>query len=244
MAITLIESRHARQWHAGEVGMSMTFHAGVIAFAALMAGQAVVQSEQRTAEAIHFAQLEPAKPPEPPPEATQQPPASGDAIAVPVLAKGFQVLVAPVNIPTDIPPVDLTKAVTDEADFSGRGVAGGVARGVEGGIVPANGSTATGQPYFEFQVERGIAQIPGGPAPHYPELLRQAGVEGEVLAQFVVDTGGRVEPGSFKVLRTTHELFAEAVEAVIPSMRFEPAEAGGHKVRMLAQQAFAFSLDR
>ncbi len=48
----------------------------------------------------------------------------------------------------------------------------------------------TGGVYFEFQVERGVRQVPGSGSVKYPDVLRPARVEGEVLAQFVVDTSG------------------------------------------------------
>jgi protein TonB len=66
-------------------------------------------------------------------------------------------------------------------------------------------------------------------------------VEGEVLAQFVVDTTGHYEEGSFKVLKSSHELFTQAVRDALPQLRFNPAEAGGAKVRQLVQQPFTFS---
>ena len=40
-------------------------------------------------------------------------------------------------------------------------------------------------------------------------MLRSANVEGEVLAQFVVDTTGRADMSTFKVLKSTHELFTQ-----------------------------------
>jgi len=155
--------------------------------------------------------------------------------------KGFQVLQAPVNIPIKIPDIDLSKKVTDEADFSGKGVKGGVAKGVEGGTpqkIDAN------QTYFEFQVEKPVSQIPGTGSPRYPDALRSSGVEGEVQAQFVVDEDGRAEAGSFKVLKATNDLFASAVRTALPNMRFYAAEVGGHKVKQLVQQSIQFKLDR
>jgi len=99
-----------------------------------------------------------------------------------------------------------------------------------------------GQPYFEFQVEKQAQQIPRTGNLRYPDLLRSANVEGEVLAQFVVDASGQYEPGSFKVLKSSHDLFTQAVKTAIPSMSFYPAEIGGKKVRQLVQQPFTFSL--
>src|SRR6185369_14410425 len=134
----------------------------------------------------------------------------------------------------------LSKKVTDEADFSGKGVAGGSSKGVVGGTAPVNSD----QPYFEFQVEKQVATIPGQPRPVYPDILKSANVEGEVLAQFVVDTTGRYEAGTFKVLKSTNEQFTNSVKNALPRMKFYPAEVGGRKVKQLVQQPFTFSLQK
>jgi len=149
------------------------------------------------------------------------------------------VLTAPVDIPDVIPEIDLSKKLTNEADFSGRGVAGGVASGVVGGSVVNQDQT-----FFDFQVEKPVAPIPGSGSPRYPEILLSAGVEGQVLGQFVVDTLGRVESGSFKVIRSDHDLFSAAVRSALPAMRFLPAEVGGRKVKQLVQQPFVFNRQR
>lgn len=158
-------------------------------------------------------------------------------MAAPPPPKGFQVLTAPVDIPDVIPEIDLTKKVTDEADFSGKGAAGGTSKGVAGGVAQAN----TDQPFFEFQVEKPAAQIGGNP-PQYPELLRSANVAGQVIAQFVVDTVGRADMSTFKVLESDHDLFVAAVKRSLPSFKFIPAETGGRKVKQLVQLPFAFNL--
>ena len=75
-------------------------------------------------------------------------------------------------------------------------------------------------------------------------MLRQAGVEGEVLAQFVVDTTGSAENGSLKILKSSHDLFVQSVKNALPHMRFIPAEVGGRKVKQLVQQPFTFSITK
>ena len=107
------------------------------------------------------------------------------------------------------------------------------------GSVPDGGGLWT-----EAIVEKPALALPGSPVPAYPELLRRAGVVEEVVAQFVVDTSGRVEPDSFRALRETHPLFAAAVARVLPRMRFVAAEVGGHHVRQLVQQSFVFAIER
>ena len=100
------------------------------------------------------------------------------------------------------------------------------------------------EPYFEFQVEVPVKPAPGSAMPRYPNLLRQAAVEGEVLAQFVVDTTGRAEVGSLKILKSSHDLFTESVRTALPQMRFVPADVGGKKVKQLVQEPFSFSMSR
>ncbi|CAN5917298.1 hypothetical protein BH11GEM1_BH11GEM1_06970 [soil metagenome] len=112
-------------------------------------------------------------------------------------------------------------------------------------LVAARSATAdTNQPYFEFQATKLARQIPGTGNMRYPALLRAANVEGEVLAQFVVDRDGIVEPGTFKVLKSNHDLFTQAVKAALPDMRFHPAEVKGVRVKQLVQQPFTFGLSR
>lgn len=125
--------------------------------------------------------------------------------------------------------------------------------GVRGGIAMAPPQASRQQdspragsgvePYFEFQVEKPVAQISGTGSPWYPDALRSARVEGEVQAQFVVNQDGNVEVNTFKVFKATNNLFASAVRAALPNMRYHPAEVGGKHVRQLVQQSFQFKLD-
>ena len=104
--------------------------------------------------------------------------------------------------------------------------------------------STTDQPYFEFQVEQAVRIAPGSAHPSYPAMLKSANVEGEVLAQFVVDTTGRAEMGTFRVLKSSHDGFTQAVRSVLPFMRFIPATTGGRKVRQMVQHPFTFALSR
>src|SRR5262249_7426390 len=109
------------------------------------------------------------------------------------------------------------------------------------GPVPVN----DGQTYFEFQVESPVSARPGTAAmPKYPAELRAANIEGSVLAQFTVDTTGTPVLETFKVLKTTHDLFTQAVKAALPGMRFSPALVGGRPVKQLVQMPFNFNLSK
>jgi len=100
------------------------------------------------------------------------------------------------------------------------------------------------QPYLDSEVEKPVVMAPGARGPPYPDMLRTAGIEGTVLAQFVVDTTGRAEMSTFKVLKSDNDLFSNAVKNALQRMRFLPAEVGGRKVKQLVEQPFQFSLNR
>jgi protein TonB len=176
---------------------------------------------------------------EKPPEPEKKPPPP-DVVVAPPPPKGFQILTAPIEIPDVLPEIDLSKKMTDEADFTGKGVAGGTSKGVVGGVPqPLNNTEAT---YFDFQVEKQAALVPGQGPPDYPEMLKAGAIQGEVQAQFVIDTMGRADMSTFKVLKSTHQLFTDAVRKQLPKYRFLPAEVGGRKVKQLVQLPFSFSI--
>ncbi len=229
----LLESKKKKEKFLGGGTFSVFGHVLLIWGAIVATANAGQKLKEAKEQKVDFVEVKKDKPKEPPKDQPKM------EAQVPIV-KGFQVLTAPINIPDVIPEIDLSKSVTNEADFSGKGVQGGVANGTKGGIVPVEQS----QTYFEFQVEKPVVQAPGSAAPRYPEILKSAGVEGEVLAQFVVDTTGRAENGSFKVLKTSHELFALAVKNALPGMRFLPAEVGGKKVKQLVQQPFVFAIQK
>ena len=232
----LIETKASKQRRSGGTIISIVFHAILISAAVVLTKKTADALEKPKEEKVVLQENKK----EPEPEKPKEPPKPLEQIAQVAPPKGFQVPVPPLEIPDVIPDVDLSKKATDEADFSGKGVQGGVAKGVEGGTGPV----ISDQPYFDFQVEKAAAAIPGSGNPAYPEMLKSSGVEGEALVQFVVDTSGRAELGSFKVLRASHDAFGQAVRAALPRMRFLPAEIGGRKVRMLVQQPFAFALNK
>lgn len=233
----LIESKPKKQRSAGATVISAIFHGAIIVLSVFATADAVQKDDEPVVQKVDFVEI---KKDEPPPPQEDQPPPPPDVVAAPPPPQGFQVLAAPVNIPDVIPEIDLNKALTNEADFSGKGVAGGVASGVVGGTAPVN----TDQPYFDFQVEKPVAQIPGSGTPNYPDILRSSNVEGQVLAQFTVDTTGRVEIASFTVISSTHDLFTSAVRSALPRMRFLPAEIAGRKVKQRVQQPFVFNLNK
>ena len=234
----LIESKAKKQKRAGGVLFSAVLHAVLITGAIYGTLQAKNAIDKPKAEKVEFVEMK--KKDEPPPPKEEPKPPPPDVVVKAPPPKGFQVLTAPIKIPDVLPDIDLSKHVTNEDDFSGKGVAGGIAKGVVGGTP----QPVSDQPYFEFQVEKQVAAMPGNPGPRYPDMLRSANVEGEVLAQFVVDTTGRAEMNTFKVLKSSHDLFTNSVKSALSNMKFYPAEVGGRKVKQLVQMPFVFSLNK
>jgi protein TonB len=105
----------------------------------------------------------------------------------------------------------------------------------------ASNGSASGQAYFEFQVEKPVSARPGNPHAQYPDDLRARSRGGDVTCQFVVDTAGKVDMGTFEVVKASEAAYAAAVKRVLPQMRYFPAEEGGHKVRQLVEQDFRFA---
>jgi protein TonB len=265
MMTTLLESRPVRKRSTGGTIFSVGFHAAILFFAIFATARAgVAKDDQTPQEKVHFVKVKKADPPpvvekkpEPPKPQPKKaaPPKAPKLNPLPVAPKaeiappkGFKVLEAPVNVPVKIPDIDLSKAVTNENDFSGKGVKGGSSTGVEGSEGTREGAAGgsavnTDKTYAEFEVERVVEPI-SGTAVAYPEAMRTSGAEGRVLAQFVVNESGRVETATFKVLESSNPAFTAAVKAALPRMKFRPAQIGKTNVQQVVQQAFVFQLNR
>ena len=165
----LLESKAQKQTFFGGGFLSGVAHVFLVWGAIVATANAGQKLREAKEQKVDFVEVKKEKPKEAPKEQPKM------EQAVPIV-KGFQVLTAPINIPDVIPEIDLSRSVTNEADFTGKGVQGGVANGVKGGIVPVE----QGQTYFEFQVEKPVVGAPGSAQPRYPEILKSAGVEGEV----------------------------------------------------------------
>jgi TonB family protein len=78
----------------------------------------------------------------------------------------------------------------------------------------------------------------------FPPPLYAEGIHGLVIAEFVVDTAGKVENGTVGIVSSTAPLFTDAVRVALESASYIPAQKNGHAVRQLVQQPFEFSRDK
>ena len=80
------------------------------------------------------------------------------------------------------------------------------------------------------------------PIPEYPRRLREAGIQGQVIVEAVVDTLGLVEPGSLRVVRADQADFEASALASIRAALFRPARVMGRPVRVLVRVPVSFRL--
>jgi protein TonB len=227
----LIESKPKARKSLGQTVLSILVHAAVI-FAAVKVTTGAAEGIKKIVADTTMVFLKPPPPPPPPPD---QPPPDVIVSQNPP-PKGFQTVVAPTDIPKDIPPIDLNEKPFDPKDFTGKGVEGGIAAGIVGGTGPV-----TGEVFLEAQLDDPVQPI-SIPTPRYPPVLQSAGIAGRVELQYVVDTTGHAEPASFKVLKTTHPAFVEPAKEAIAKGVFKPAKFKGTPVRQLVQQAISFKV--
>jgi protein TonB len=183
----------------------------------------------------------PKPPPPPPPETPRQPIDVAKINAAPP-PKGFQTVVAPIDMPAVIPPINLKERPLDPRDFSGRGVEGGVASGVVGGTGVVDPAASLDGVYEATTQLEGFEQavLVKGATPVYPTALAAVGIEGRVSTEFVIDTLGRVERASIRILQSTHPAFEASARTAVAAALFQPARFGPHPVRQLTRQAIRF----
>ena len=226
----LIESKPKKQRSFMQMVFSVVVH-GLLIFGAIKATQGVAETMADRPIDTTIAFL---KPPEPVKQPEPPPPEDVIVSANPP-PKGFQTVIAPTDIPKDIPPVDLNQKPFDPRDFTGKGIEGGVASGVIGGTGP---------------VDIGSVVVSAAEADEPPSLLSAGaqmtppgmeGVPGRVRFKFIVDTLGRAEPSSLQVVSSTSKVFEAPARQMVLKSVFKPGMSAGRKVRVLVEQNVTFN---
>jgi protein TonB len=230
----LIESNVVRRPRVGSSSLSMAGHAALIA--AAIAATATTRARVEEVVEPRVAYVSVPKPPETLMSSrSDTPSASATAAATqsttPALHLDAEIVVG-------IPPIDLTRPFSSADDWTQRG-SSAHRSGTSTGLDSPDEAVAI---HSAEQVDKAAMMAPGAPTPAFPEVLRAAGLSGSVMMEFVVDTTGRVEPGSLRLVQADHELFALAVQAVIPRLRFLAAEVRGRKVRQLVRLPVRFDV--
>jgi periplasmic protein TonB len=224
----LLESKASHERSVSGAVASVTAHTALIGLAIYATTQARVDAAppSQVVRPFYFA-------------TPKAPPSSAPARGMPSSTINHRLMFVNPPVSISLAPVDIPLTTIGPAEFS-RDPIGGVASSGTGRTAP-EGSYAT---FRADQVEKQVSLVAGSASPKYPEGLRMAGVEGRVVAQFVVGVGGRVEEGTVKLVRSDNALFDEAVRVALTRMQFTPAEIAGRKVRQLVEMPFVFTLSR
>ena len=105
-----------------------------------------------------------------------------------------------------------------------------------------NDMAPTGNEVFMEAIVEEKPAVLSGPTLQYPELLRQAQIQGRVLVQAIIDTLGRAEPPSVKVLQSPNPGFDQSAKSYVTKALFRPARVHGRAVRVLLQIPVDFKL--
>ena len=226
MLTTLFESKSRRVRDNRGPAASVTLHALLI-FAAIYAtaSGAPIRETRVNPTRLHWVPIPP------PVELPKRPLTSRTSV------EGFVVrMPIPINIPTTIPSVDISSpSLSPDSSRSTSGI-------TRPSDSPADASSAERRAYDASEVETGVTVI-GNIVPEYPSALRSAGIEGRVVAEFVVTENGRVDVASLRILSSTNDAFVESIRRALARARFRPAMIAEHPVAQLVQQQFVFRLD-
>lgn len=230
MLKTLLESRATKERNQAITAASVTVHGVLIAIAAFAtAAGAPALTEQEKPTRIIWA-------------APRTSPATIRTVRLthsPAQTSTLPNVAISIDVPSSIPAVNIPLGTVTKADFGQSDGSVSNSTDTSGVSGPSDGRRA----YTSNEVEVPVSALRGG-QPDYPAALRSAGVQGEVIALFIVDESGRGVLESVKILSATNDLFAASVRRAIPKMRFSAARIGSHPVPQLVQQLFVFRLDR
>jgi protein TonB len=233
MVGTLIESRATRQRRAGGSLASVIVHSLLITGAVFATARDSVSAPKPHRVEVTYVPTTHLPEPEPRRVAASQRRVDQLPVVSRVSLPRFD---APSVVPTTIPEIDPNAvATTDFINARGITPAGcGVTCSIGSGIVDS-AATLMGA---DLLMQLKEAVVP----PRYPEALRRSGIDGSVVAKFVVDTTGRVDMSTLEFVKSDHELFANAVRSTIERLRFNPAVVAGRKTRVAAMMPFHFRL--
>jgi len=115
-------------------------------------------------------------------------------------------------------------------------------RGALAGSPPTEAFGLGDSVFSELWVDSAVTRMEGSGAPLYPAEMLRNQVDGIVFAQFVVDTAGRVDRRTVRILTSTDPLFTAAVQEALVEMQFRPAVYANHRVPQLVEEHFLFTI--
>jgi outer membrane biosynthesis protein TonB len=206
---------------AGEWGVSLLVHVAVISMA-LYATQSV--GHARTTAALDRAVV---VIPLPEPQDASPPPR-----VLELLPKDPQTITFPTVISSWVPPVNLQEHVYTR-NFA---------------IVSSETETVIGlTPMADQEYDPNLVDDPPillSSPPLVPALIPRTGPTGRVVVLAVIDTAGRVDPASVRVIQSADSAFEHNARQWMLASLWRPARVGGHPVRLWVHRAIDYTVIR
>ena len=229
--IALLESEKHVAGSGGGSAASVALHVVVLAFAIAVTSHAGIRESHESAIYVPLPRFQP--------EVTM---VSHPAAPVHVPAATPRVPAISVAVPTVIPamiPAPTVSAVTPTVIGASTAAIPGASAGQDTPAIGGRGDV----PFDAGEVDVAAAVISGQRGPVYPEGLRMLGIDGRVVARFIIGKNGRVESDP-TIVSSSAEEFSVAVRRYLSTARYRPATVRGEPVRQLAEQEFDFSVRR
>jgi len=204
-------------------GVSIALHTALVLSLTVGAGQALMQPSATTSESIITSALRYLLPPDRPGGPAAETQATWSSARMKALPPGNPETYSPQVQPAGTPTPDTDDSFAPE---------------------PLAEAAAAQNAFTLLDVDTGAVRDPSSAVPVYPRLLERQGIEGVAVVRFVVDTTGRADVETFRVIETNHPLFGAAVREALPGMKFHPATVGPKKVRQMVEIPFGFQIIR
>jgi len=115
--------------------------------------------------------------------------------------------------------------------------------GVEKGFNLTDVRVDPGAAFIEAVVDEKPSLV-SPPQLDYPDLLRQAGIEGTVLIEVIIDTTGHAEQASLRVVQSSNKAFEISARDAVMKSLYRPGRVRGQAVRVLVQVPINFNIRR
>lgn len=204
-------------------GVSIAAHAALVLSLTVGAGQAMLRPSVTTSESIISTALTYLLPPDRAGRPAAEAQAIWAAAAMAALPPGKPETYSPQVQPAGTPTPDVEDSAAPESLAE---------------------AAAAQKAFTLLDVDTAAVRDPSSAVPVYPALLEKQGIEGTAVVRFVVDTNGRADLATFRLIETNHPLFGAAVRDALPRMKFHPATVGPNKVRQMVELPFGFQIIR
>jgi TonB family protein len=250
-----VRGRKRRVWSPGTVAASVGAHLLLLAGAVSAAGGDGHEHKDPVVEDVTYHEIEPKKVVTPPPAVEPQTPPPPRPDAPKVKLGDHRVIENVPAVPTEIPEVRDPNEKFDATEYERDGRQ-------EGNVIvdnppPSSEPTEAGNPEPVGNGEpMSLDMVEERPElsnrslaerllrQNYPDLLRDAGVTGRTIVTMVIDADGRVEPGSVRVVESSHEAFSNPAVKVAERMRFRPAKLNRQAVPVLITLPIEWKIER